>query len=181
MPAVFTTPSSPAGDGTTRIRVFEGARTMFNGSRGMKIENITDGTSNTVAIAVGREAVPWTRPGDLPFNPAKPLSGLGEAAATGVLAGIADGSVRYVQGGGEDLWRNLITPAGGEVLVWPPLSNVAPQEAVRSPQFETPPTATPALPTSSTPENRRRLIDLAGTGSATECNRSEARPAHSET
>ena len=69
MPEVFTTPSSPAEDGTTRIRVFEGPGTLFDGNRGMKIENMTDGTSNTVAIVAGREAVPWTRPGDLPFAP----------------------------------------------------------------------------------------------------------------
>jgi RNA polymerase sigma factor (sigma-70 family) len=158
MPEVFTTPSFPAGDGTTRIRVIEGTGTMFDGSRGIRIQEITDGTSNTVAIVAGREAVPWTRPGDLPFDRAKPLANLGNAGEIGVLAGIADGSVRYVPGDVEDLWRKLITPAGGEVLVWPPLSNLAPQPVLRSSQFETPPTATPALPTSSTPKT--------GTGSS---------------
>ncbi len=50
MPAVFTTPSSPTRDGTTRIRVFEGPGTMFAGDRGIMIQDMTDGTSNTVAI-----------------------------------------------------------------------------------------------------------------------------------
>jgi RNA polymerase sigma factor (sigma-70 family) len=147
IPEVFTTPSSPAAHGTTRIRVFEGPGTMFNGSRGAKIEEITDGTSNTVAIVTAREAVTWTRPGDLPFLPGNALPGLDEAAETGVLAGIADGSVRSVQGGGEDLWKKLITPAGGEVLEWPPAANVAPVEAVRSHQAGTLATPTPSLPT----------------------------------
>ena len=34
MPDVFTTPSSPAGPGTTRIRGFEGPGAMFDGTRG---------------------------------------------------------------------------------------------------------------------------------------------------
>ena len=105
MPEVFTTPSSPTGDGTTRIRVFEGPGTMFDGSRGMKIEDITDGTSNTVAIVAGREAVPWTRPGDLPYAQGKPLPGLDDTARMGVLVGIADGSARYVP-------RAAVRPSG---------------------------------------------------------------------
>ena len=150
MPEVFTTPSSPAADGTTRVRLFEGRDTMFRGSHGMKIEEITDGTSNTVSVVTAREAVPWTRPGDLPYDRAMPLPALGDVGEIGVLAGITDGSVRYVQGGGEDLWRKLITPAGGEVLIWPALVNSVRQEARRAPQFDTPPTATPSLPTPST-------------------------------
>jgi hypothetical protein len=112
------------------------------GNRGIKIEEITDGTSNTVAIVAGRDAVPWIRPSDLPFLPGNSLPGLDDVAGIGVLAGIADGSVRYVQGGGEDLWKKLIIPAGGEVLIWPALSHIAPREAMRSPSVETLPTPT---------------------------------------
>jgi len=40
---------------------------MFEGTQGIKIEEITDGTSNTVLLAVAAEAIPWTKPGELPF------------------------------------------------------------------------------------------------------------------
>jgi RNA polymerase sigma factor (sigma-70 family) len=118
MPEVFTTPSSPTGDGTTRIRLFEGPGTMFDGSRGMKIQDITDGMSNTVVIVAGREAVPWTRPGELPCAKSKPLPALDETNEQGVLVGLADGAAHYVPRGDEALWRKLITPAGGEVVEW---------------------------------------------------------------
>ncbi len=91
---IYSRHQAPTGDGMTRIRLFEGPGTMFNGSRGIKINEITDGTSNTVKIVAARDAVPWTRPGDLPFAQGKPLPGLGDAAEMGVLAGIADGSLR---------------------------------------------------------------------------------------
>ena len=45
----------------------------------------------------------------------KPLPGLDDTDEKGVLVGMADGSVRYVPGGDEALWRKLITPAAGEV------------------------------------------------------------------
>ncbi len=147
MPDLFTTPNAPTDDGTTRIRLFEGPGTMFNGSRGMRIDEITDGTSNTVTIVAAREAVPWTRPGDLPFAEGKPLPGLDLADEVGILAGIADGSVRNVKGGGEDLWRKLITPAGGEVLIWPRLQITTPQGPKRSPNVDALPTPTASLPT----------------------------------
>jgi RNA polymerase sigma factor (sigma-70 family) len=136
MPEVFTTPISPAGEGMTRIRVFEGATTLFRGNEGMKIANILDGTSNTVAIVAAREAVPWTRPGDLPYEPGQPLPALDDTEPAGALIGMADGSARFLPLGNERLWRNLITSNGGEVIDW----SVA-EQAVR------PPTQRPVEPT----------------------------------
>src|SRR5207244_2364868 len=34
--------------------------------KGMRIQNFTDGTSNTITVAEAREAVPWTKPDDIP-------------------------------------------------------------------------------------------------------------------
>ncbi len=150
MPEVFTTPSSPAGDGTTRIRLFEGPGTMFDGSLGMKVGDITDGTSNTVTIVAGREAVPWTRPGDLPVAQSKPLPGLDDADEMGVLVGMADGSARYVPRGDAAFWRKLITPAGGEVLVWPSLPKRMRQQAQRPANVEVLPTPAASPPTQVT-------------------------------
>jgi RNA polymerase sigma factor (sigma-70 family) len=149
MPDVYTTPGSPAEDGTTRIRVFEGPGTMFDGSRGMKIEDMTDGTSNTVAIVAGREGVSWTRPGDLPFAKGKPLPALDDGNGKGVLAGIVDGSVHSVLGSAGAFWKMLITPAGGEVLVWPELRNATgqPEQPPSNPRMLPTPTVTPPTQT----------------------------------
>jgi RNA polymerase sigma factor (sigma-70 family) len=171
MPEVFTTPSSPAGDGTTRIRVFEGPGTLFDGSRGMKFADMTDGTSNTVTIVTGREPVPWTRPGDLPYAQGKPLPALDDSDEMGVLVGITDGSARYVPKGADGLWRKLITPAGGEVLAWPSPPHMVRPQVQPPPNFEvlptpavTPPTqvtinTSPASPISPDLEARLRAIE----------------------
>jgi RNA polymerase sigma factor (sigma-70 family) len=147
MPDVFATPSSPTNDGTTRIRLFEGPGTMFDGARGMKIMDVTDGTSNTVAIVAGREPVPWTRPGELPFARGKPLPALDNSDEHGVLVGIADGSARLVLGVDDAFWKMLITPAGGEVLVWPapPSTTGQPPQPASNLHMLTPRTATPPM------------------------------------
>jgi RNA polymerase sigma factor (sigma-70 family) len=119
MPDVFTTPSSPAADGRTRFRVFEGPDTLFDGKEGMKYARVFDGTSNTVAIVVAEQAVPWTRPGDLAYEAGKALPEMATDDSKGVLVGMMDGSVRRVPGGDDSLWRKVITRAGGEVFQWP--------------------------------------------------------------
>ncbi len=117
MPEVFATPVSPARPGMTRIRVFEGPGTLFNGIRGTRIEEMTDGTSNTVALVTAREAVPWTKPGDLAYGQGKPL-GLDFSDERGVVVGFADGSVRFLPRGDQALWKKIVSPAGGEVIDW---------------------------------------------------------------
>jgi RNA polymerase sigma factor (sigma-70 family) len=150
MPDVFTTAHSPTGEGMTRIRVFEGPETMFQGNGGMKIANMIDGTSNTVAIVASREAVPWTRPGDLPYEPGKPLPALDDGGPAGVLTGMADGSARFLANANEEFWRKLITPAGSEVLIWPDDSQGfrPPTQRTQETQFQ--PTPAPQLPTQVT-------------------------------
>ena len=53
---------------------------------------ISDGASRTVAIveATPENAVPWTKPADLPYDPQKPLPKLGESALKAVTA-LSDG------------------------------------------------------------------------------------------
>jgi RNA polymerase sigma factor (sigma-70 family) len=143
MPDIFTTLSSPAGPGTTRIRGFEGPGAMFDGNKGVTIPEMTDGTSNTIMIAVVREAVPWTRPGELPVAEGEPISGLDDADDKGVLVGLVDGTVRYIPRDDQALLWKLITHAGGEVIIWPATSQVLLQQA--PPATATPPTPTAAI------------------------------------
>ena len=89
-------------------------------------------------IVAAGEAVPWTRPGELPFAEGKRVSGLDDSDDKGVLVGAVDGTVHYVPHGDQDLLRKLITRAGGEILVWPAASQI---------QFRQAPPTGPAQPT----------------------------------
>ena len=75
-------------------------------------------------FAAGRDAVPWTKPDELPFAAGKPLPALDNTDEKGVLVGIADGSVRYIPGRDQALLRKLITRAGREVVAWPPAPQI---------------------------------------------------------
>lgn len=156
MPAVFQAPgSAPHAVGETRFRGFAGKWAMFEGTRGIKIEEITDGTSNTVFIAVAAEAVPWTKPGELPFLEGESLPALDGSDPRGYSLGVADGSVHLLPKGEERWLRPLITRAGGEVIVWPsspdharPTAGATTTQAVPTPPPDylapVPPTRTPA-------------------------------------
>src|SRR5262249_52020517 len=61
----------------TFYQVFTGKRTIFEGTRGARIADITDGTSTTILIIEAGAAVPWTKPADLVFDEKKALPKLG--------------------------------------------------------------------------------------------------------
>jgi len=146
MPAVFQTPDSPAPAGQTRIRGFAGKGALFEGTRGIKLEEITDGTSNTVLITMARDAVPWTQPGELPFAEGEPLPALDDSDPRGYALGMCDGSVRLLPKGEERSLRQIITRAGGEVVTWPPIGGL--ETTVRLVRTPTPaPTRPVATPT----------------------------------
>ena len=106
----------PKEAGTTAFQVFTGKGTVFEGKRGTRITDITDGTSATLLIVEASRAVPWTKPEDLPFEPGKPLPRLGGMFEAGFLMALADGSVFL---GKKDcdpaVLRAAITRNGGEV------------------------------------------------------------------
>src|SRR5262245_3422597 len=78
---------------STFYQVFVGKGTIFEGTEGVSVSEITDGTSATIAVVEAAEAVPWTKPADLPFDTRKPLPRLGGLFPSGFHAALADGSV----------------------------------------------------------------------------------------
>lgn len=81
--------------------------------------SVTDGTSNTMMIVEAAEAVAWTNPGDLVYDPQKPLPKLGGLFTAGFHCCMGDGSTRFFKKDlyqDEPILRALITRNGGEVV-----------------------------------------------------------------
>jgi RNA polymerase sigma factor (sigma-70 family) len=146
MPAVFETPVSPAPPGQTRIRGYAGKGTMFESRQAIRISDITDGTSNTLLVAVADEATPWTKPGELLFVPGRRLPALDHRDPNGYQIALVDGSVRPLAFQDATLLPHIITRAGAEVIQWPPMRPPAGTTTVA-----TSPTLLPTAPVAPTP------------------------------
>ena len=81
----------------------------------MKLADILDGTSNTIALVEAKRDIPWTRPEDIPYAAGKLLPKFGGRHPGIFLALFFDGSVHAISQQVEDrVLRALITPDGGE-------------------------------------------------------------------
>jgi uncharacterized protein (TIGR03067 family) len=84
----------------TYYQVFFGPGTAFEGTKKLQFgKDFPDGLSNTLMIVEAGEAVPWTKPADLPYDPQKDLPKLGGLFADGFNVALCDGSVRWVRRG----------------------------------------------------------------------------------
>lgn len=103
---------------STYYQVFVGKGAAFEGKEGLRLfADFQDGTANTIWLAEGAEAVPWTKPEELTYDPKKPLPRLGGMFREGFHVGFADASVQFIRRTIKpDLLRALITRNGGEVI-----------------------------------------------------------------
>jgi Protein of unknown function (DUF1559) len=118
MPAIFA-PFGPGANpqGSTFFQVLVGPGTLFEGKDGLDLRNIPDGAGATVMVIEAAEAVPWTRPADLTYDPKGPLPKLGGHFKKGSLALFADGSVAFIRDNiDEPTLRALITRNGREMV-----------------------------------------------------------------
>ena len=137
MPKVYSVPDRmPVGVGADRsdtfIQAFVGPGAAFEGPRGLRLsgEDFSDGISNTVFVVEAREAVPWTKPADLTYEPdqALPLLGgvftgqgrfslFGPNRSPGFHVAMGDASVRFLGPQvSEATLRAAITRNGGDRL-----------------------------------------------------------------
>jgi hypothetical protein len=117
MPKVYAlTNVEPPEPYTTIYKVFTGKSTAFEDPNGIRIADITDGTSNTFLVVEGAGPVPWTKPEDLPFDPEKKLPKLGGQFDEGFLAALCDGSVRFISAFiNPNTWVALSTMNQGDI------------------------------------------------------------------
>lgn len=105
-------PSTLGSDGqNTRVYWID------NGDGGPEhFENITDGSSNTIMLLEGKDAIPWMKPGDLTIDEAVMLVNSMQPGES-VAAVFYDGSARNLEAGlDEDTLRAMLTYKGGEVV-----------------------------------------------------------------
>ena len=118
MPRYFATPG--LANGVTNYLGVSGPNTMFElTDDGASFGSITDGTTNTIFIVQADldQAVPWTQPTDLLFDPNDPFAGLNGNDADGFFATFADADVSFVPDIVTDSnLTNLMNPQDGQVV-----------------------------------------------------------------
>lgn len=116
MPKTYEIPGAKAKEGETVYQVITGPGTLFDGSKKMKIQDVTDGTSNTILAVEAKTPVVWTKPDDVPLPKDKDKRlPVGGAFSNGFIVVMCDGSVRLVAHTIEvPVFRAQVTPAAGD-------------------------------------------------------------------
>ena len=122
MPDIYAAPGVKTNEPyTTFYQVFTGKGTIFEGPRGLRITDITDGTSTTILMIEAAQPVPWTKPADLPYDAKKPLPALGGIFPDGFHYALADGSASFCKRRfRERILRLMITCSDGDIVQGPP-------------------------------------------------------------
>ncbi|HWG46679.1 MAG TPA: DUF1559 domain-containing protein [Gemmataceae bacterium] len=120
MPKIYKLPGDDkTKPDRTHYQVFVGNGAAFEKTQPLRIPaDFPDGTSNTIFVAEVEQAVPWTKPDDIPFDPSKPMLPLMSTYFRGGFSVLmVDGSVRVVSRDiSEKTLKAAITRKGNEPL-----------------------------------------------------------------
>jgi hypothetical protein len=120
MPLMFMTPGGQGGPGETHYRIFSGPKAL---KPGMTLATSHPGASNaipikTILVVEASEPVIWTKPDEIPYDPAKPLPKLG-LDGDGFNALFALGNAQFISRNvDERMLRAAIDPS--DTTVMPP-------------------------------------------------------------
>lgn len=125
IPDFYLSPASNLTDGRTVYLTPRAAETAFPGDKALRFLDLHDGTSNTVAVVEvsDGQAVPWTKPDDLPINWDKLSASVAGRYMMfdrpGFLSGFVDGSAHWFPNDlNKDTLKAIFTASGGEVVDW---------------------------------------------------------------
>jgi hypothetical protein len=91
-------------------------QTLFSCKVGVSFRQMTDGTSNIVAMVEAKRDIPWTKPEDIPYDPTGKLPQFGGYFKEGFGLNFGDSHCQFVFEPIKDAaLRALISPAAGDV------------------------------------------------------------------
>ncbi|HUE17152.1 MAG TPA: M56 family metallopeptidase [Planctomycetaceae bacterium] len=118
IPDVFRSPYDDLKSTNSGYFALVGTGTVFEGTKGIKIAEITDGTSNTLMFVAAKRNIPWTKPEDIAFDPDQPLPALGGFVEGQFRAAMCDGSVQlFVTNEVKDRLKRLIMRNDGHPVL----------------------------------------------------------------